>query len=192
MLKEEILAAAKDMIDRYPKIRLIDIYKSFYQDEFGPGHMLIDKDIARRYFEDELGIMKNRRRYDIERCGTGNNFYRADMDIVAGGIIGADDYFNNFVEGSKYFKMPEIGEWQYSWHTILKIIEDLVKEREGFAGDKMTIECLLKNGEATINHSDVFIKEYDPHYRIMSVKIAVLFANMVQRHLTPTSRCERN
>ena len=41
----------------YPESTLQDIYKSFYQEHFGPGHIISDTASARRYLMSELSEM---------------------------------------------------------------------------------------------------------------------------------------
>ena len=41
----------------YPESTLQDIYKSFYQEHFGPGHIISDTASARRYLMRELSEM---------------------------------------------------------------------------------------------------------------------------------------
>ena len=50
--------AIREAIDRqmatYPESTLQDVYKSFYQDRFGPGHMISDTASARSYLMREI------------------------------------------------------------------------------------------------------------------------------------------
>lgn len=49
----EKAAVARQMED-YPESRVQDIYKSFCQDNLGPGHLIPDSQSARNYLESEL------------------------------------------------------------------------------------------------------------------------------------------
>ena len=44
---------------QFPKSTLQDLYKSFFQDRFGPGHIIADEASAMRYLQYELATMDN-------------------------------------------------------------------------------------------------------------------------------------
>ena len=56
-------SSRKDAISRqlqdYPESRVQDIYKSFCQDNLGPGHLIPDADAARNYLNAELASFRN-------------------------------------------------------------------------------------------------------------------------------------
>ena len=56
--KERIRAAVERMIAQYPHSTLQDIYKSFFQDRFGPGHLVADTAKAIGYLRAELDEAK--------------------------------------------------------------------------------------------------------------------------------------
>ena len=47
-------AAIERQLADFPESRLQDLYKSFFQDRFGPGHIINDRDGALRYIEAEM------------------------------------------------------------------------------------------------------------------------------------------
>ena len=38
--QERVEKAARWQMENYPKSRLLDLYKNFFQDKFGPGHIV--------------------------------------------------------------------------------------------------------------------------------------------------------
>jgi hypothetical protein len=164
----EIQKAVKAQMKLYPKSTLQDLYKSFFQDEFGPGHLIEDVSVAREYFDLELEDMVSRGRREAEPCGTGRNFYRVPMDLVKDGIIPEDAYFESFMESSKDFKAPDIKTWEKKWGDILKEIEAMDLQIPNLERDKKGIASYLKQGEAVVHHSDAYNSNYEPHYRIFS------------------------
>jgi hypothetical protein len=168
MQDRQVRNAIKRQLDLYPKSELQDIYKSFFQDEYGPGHLIEDVSFAREYFDLELEDMISRGRRAAEPCGAGKNFYRIPMDLVKDGIITEDDYFESFIESSKDFKAPDIKSWEIEWEGILKEIETMDLQIPNLESDKNAIDKYLKQGEAAIHHSDAYNSNYEPHYRIFS------------------------
>ena len=55
--KPSIQTAIERQMATYPESTLQDIYKSFYQEHFGPGHIISDTASARRYLMRELSEM---------------------------------------------------------------------------------------------------------------------------------------
>ena len=52
--KDNIREAVERQLRDYPKSRLQDLYKSFFQDRFGPGHLVNDTSTAGKYLRYEL------------------------------------------------------------------------------------------------------------------------------------------
>ena len=163
------IRAVENQLVLYPASTLKDIYKSFFQDEFGPGHLLTNTVSARRYFDLELSKMKSKEYYEDEPCGIGKNFYRAGMDRVVDGLISPDEFFNAFIRSSSGFKLPDVQEWKTQWESVLKEILPLQDRIRDFDKDAAELAEMLKRGEYVAHHSDIYVREYDPHYRIMRV-----------------------
>ena len=164
----KIRLAIDEQLKLYPESTLQDIYKSFFQDEFGPGHLIEDVSFAREYFDLELEDMVSRGRREPEPCGTGKNFYRIPMDLVKDGIISVDEFFNTFMESSKDFKVPDINSWKIEWGEIIKEIEKMNLQIPDLQRDKKAIAEYLIQGKSAVHHSDAYNNTYDPHYRIFS------------------------
>ena len=167
-LKVSILKAVRIQLECFPESSLKDIYKSFFQDEFGPGHLLENPEQARAYFEQELDVMKSQGRSNVEPCGRGLRFYRIPMDLIKDGVINAEDYFSAFTTGSSEFAIPDIDEWKKKWSTILTILESLHLRINSFENDSSEILKALKRNDYIMHHSSKYRNLYDPHYRIFS------------------------
>lgn len=162
-----VLQAVEGQISQYPESTLKDIYKSFFQDEFGPGHLLTEVSAARRYFDYELSQMTSKGYYTEEACGLGKSFCRLSMDMVVDGLMDADDFFNAFLESSKGFKLPDIAVWKIKWEKISADMLTLCDRIKNFDEDMTDIAEMLKRGEYVIHHSRRYLELYDPHYRII-------------------------
>lgn len=163
----EIKQAVDFLVHRYPESTLQDIYKSFFQDEYGPGHLLSDTGAAKRYLENELSAMTSQGNYQAEPCGTGKNFVRVPLDLVKDGLIPPDPFFNAFIAGASEFKLPDIVDWQGKWTVIVDMIEKMNPDIDNFPADKEAIGKMLERGEYVVHHSESYSRNYDPHYRIM-------------------------
>lgn len=165
--ESDIILAVRAQLKIYPASTLQDIYKSFFQDEFGPGHLITDSTGAREYLESELSDMESRGNYIAEPCGTGKNFFRVPLDLVKDGKVTADDYLDAFLESAESFSIPETELWKKKWDSIVKEIEKSKLPVNNFAEDKVSLDEMLKKGETAVHHSRSYSEKYDPHYRIM-------------------------
>lgn len=165
--ENEIARAVRSQLQRYPESGLQDIYKSFFQDEFGPGHLLEDTAGARKYLEYELSEMKSSANHVAEPCGTGNNFYRVPLDLVKDSIISENSLFSAFLESASTFKVPEIESWKKRWEEIVLIIEKMNLNLPNFNEDKKALKEMLNHGEMAVHHSHRYEEIYNPHYRIL-------------------------
>ena len=179
MTKEE---AVDYLVNSYPKAQLADIYKSFYQDNYGPGHILGDTIAARRYFNDELSHTTAWNGPEFEYTGEGKNFVRLNMDLVKKGIISAEDYFRAFLNSLGMEAKPSDEEWIAEWSSI----EDIIKTRGyHFVNEDKDREIIRKKLESKnfpIHHSDNFNENYNFHYRIISIpEFTKLMEKIVQK-----------
>ncbi len=51
---DKIQKSVRRQLNDFPKSTLQDLYKSFFQDRFGPGHLVSDTSMAGRYLRHEL------------------------------------------------------------------------------------------------------------------------------------------
>ena len=80
--------AIERQLQDYPESRVQDIYKSFCQDNLGPGHLIPDPQSARNYLESELRTFRedlDSVRYDVPSImyyPVGDNGNYDDFPIV--------------------------------------------------------------------------------------------------------------
>ena len=172
-----VIHAIEEQLRFYPLSSLPDIYKSFFQDEFGPGHLLSDRQKAFEYYVSELSGMRSRGRHKLELCGAGKNFCRLPLDLVLDGFISREDYFDAFLAGAEGFTLPDVGEWKSKWLTILDSSGNWPCTLENFKEDSHEILSHLTRGEYALNHSSRYRQAYDPHYRIFSRRQAEAVIN---------------
>lgn len=164
---KEIASAVNIQLKNYPASSLQDIYKSFFQDEFGPGHLLGDSAGAWEYLEYELTTMESSRNHDAEPCGTGENFYRVPLDLVKDGVISDKALFSAFMESASKFRLPDIESWKKKWEEIEAVIEGMNLNLPNYEQDKKALSVKLDRGETAVHHSLKYEELYKPHYRII-------------------------
>lgn len=152
------------MLVRYPDSELRDIYKSFFQDRFGPGHLIGDTLAARRYLHSELIKMGESSLPYYEPAGAGGNYYRVSLAVIRDGLITEDEFFKAFMESAGKVTFPTIADWTAEWNDILKVIPTNLRN---YDSDKAMIDSVLASGNYAVHHSRRFNASYHPHYRLI-------------------------
>ena len=164
--KEE---AVDYLVKQYPEGQLCDVYKSFYQDNFGPGHLLGDSIAARRYFMEELKDTAEWGGPLYELTGEGKNFVRLNMDLVRKEIIPADAYFKAFQNSIGRVVTPSDDYWISEWKQIDEILKKKNYKFPNEESDRKLINEKLVSKNFPIHHSLNFNDHYNFHYRIISL-----------------------
>ena len=192
--KQALEAFVKQMIEKYPQTTLQDIYKSNFQDYYGPSHIMAAREQVVAYINRELQQMK-RERLDVQTpvqmegvekswydpCGWRHNYYQVSLDVIADGIISADEFADAFMAGGG--KVPDVTqEWLDEWNEIKRVAKKAAPGMKGFAKDAAKISSLIKDGKYVVHHSEVYNQTYKPHYRIIRKDIfeAVVLPKIIE------------
>ncbi len=169
--RQGIEEAVTRQLTTYPKSTLIDIYKSFFQDKFGPGHMLSDTAKAAAFLRQELNSFHDASGPEAEVTGYEGNFVRVNLSLVKTGKIPLNRFFQAFVKSSENAKKVSLPEWKNEWIRIEDIITTMNVDIPNYEGDKEYLEGLLMGGEYVVSHSKQYTNAYSPHYRLISYEI---------------------
>lgn len=160
-----VRASIERQMATYPQSTLQDIYKSFYQDRFGPGHTISDTASARSYLMRELSEMNDASRVYYEPTGSEGRFVRVYLSAVTDGFITADQLLNAFVSSANMVKEPET-DWTTEWKAVVGIITKYGIQMNGFETDAPLLDEASRNCQA-VHHSRAYNAAYHPHYRIV-------------------------
>ena len=153
----------------YPESTLQDIYKSFYQEHFGPGHIISDTASARRYLVRELSEMGKIQSPYFETTGSQGDYVRVYLSAVSDSLITAEQLLDAFVRSANLWQEPTIS-WMEKWEAIVSIIQANKIELEGFETDLPLLTEAARNNQA-VHHSHRYNEAYHPHYRIVERSI---------------------
>lgn len=166
---QEVEDFVSGLLQQYPQARLLDIYKSCFQDFMGPEHLVNDTASARAYLEQELALTEadKLQPWYWESCGIDGNYVRVSLKAVMEGFISADTLLDAFVHSANDTEHPTVEQWATRWHDIVGIIDDMGLTLPHYDEDKQFIEDVLAQGKYAISHSPDFREAYSPHYRIV-------------------------
>jgi hypothetical protein len=162
-------SSIKRQLATYPESTLQDIYKSFYQEHFGPGHIISDTASARRYLVRELSEMGETQSPYFEPTGSQGDYIRVYLSAVTDSLITAERLLDAFVRSANSRQEPTIN-WLEQWEAIVSIIQVNKIELEGFETDLPLLTEAAQNNQA-VHHSRCYNEAYHPHYRIVERSI---------------------
>ena len=164
-----VRSAIERQLTTYPESTLQDIYKSFYQEHFGPGHIISDTASARRYLMRELSEMGKTQSPYFEPTGSQGDYVRVYLSAVADSRITAEQLLDAFVRSANSRQKPVVS-WMEKWQAIISIIQANKIELKGFETDLPLLTEAARNNQA-VHHSRRYNDAYHPHYRIVERSI---------------------
>lgn len=162
------MSAVKAELENYPEERLIDLYKSFFQGYWGPGHLVPDSISAHNYLTREL---TDAQEYDTnlwQSLGHYDRYFRLNLKFVRDGIIPEGEYLSAFIQSANNPNKPKLADWITEWNKVINVIEKNEIIINNYSEDKKAIQMMLDDGNYVVHHSDEFRKTYNPHYRVIS------------------------
>ena len=163
----KIRQSVERQLELYPESTLRDLYKNFFQDRFGPGHIIADNTAADRYLRYELNAAEGFEGLDYEPTGYEGRFYRVNLGVIADGRVPYDKYFDAFVRSVNNIKPISIEQWRTEWHEIDSVIMSMGLQLDNYSADRAEIKSLIEGGDYVMHHSQRFNDHYQPHYRII-------------------------
>lgn len=161
--------AMRSVIERqlttYPESTLQDIYKSFYQEHFGPGHIISDTATARCYLMLELSEMGKTVLPYFEPTGSQGDYVRVYLSAIADSLITAERLLDAFIRSANLWQEPA-ASWLDKWEAIVSIIQTNKMEIGNFETDLPLLTEAARNNQA-VHHSSRYNEAYHPHYRIV-------------------------
>ncbi len=180
----------------YPKSRLLDIYKSCFQDYMGAEHLVSDRQRVKAHLDEELNTfsLDDLMPWYYELCGIDSSYYRVSIRAIKEGIITEDQLLDAFIrsangrssescqarldgrvvtdEGEANSKTRlSVESWSDRWHMIIGTIDQMKLDLPNLQEDKQFIDSVLSVGKYAISHSPDYREAYNPHYRIIERNI---------------------
>ena len=168
---EQIRSAVERQLSMYPKSTLQDLYKNFFQDYFGPEHIIGDTLSAGAYLNSELASFEEDSNVYYEPTGYNGNFYRVNLSVIKDGFMSRDKFFDAFIRSANDIQPITIEEWKKEWKTIDSVINSMNLSLADYAQQRENIFSLLDQDKYVFHHSKSFSDAYDPHYRIIGREI---------------------
>ena len=168
-------AKLRRSIDRqlatYPESTIQDIYKTFYQDRFGSGHMITDTTAAREYLIYEVGEAARDSVANpyYEPTGAQGRYVRVYLRCVNERLISENELFDAFLRSAKPTENTT-NSWEQEWQNLL---DELGPETVASLDRDSVLEelNLAATTDHAVRHSAAYRSAYHPHYRIVEKTI---------------------
>ena len=170
---QDIAEFVSRQMETYPQSRLLDIYKSCFQDYMGAEHLVPDRQQVKAYLDEELNTttLEDFLPWLYEPCGAEGNYVRVSIRTIKEGIISADLLLDAFIRSANASKHLSVSSWRERWHEILEVIDTINLNLPNYTDDKLFIDSILSVGKYAISHSPEYREAYHPHYRIVERSI---------------------
>ena len=157
----------------YPKSRLLDIYKSCFQDYMGAEHLVSDRQRVKAYLDEELNTtsLDDLMPWYYEPCGIDSSYYRVSIRAIKESLVSEDLLLNAFIRSANTEKRPSVESWSKRWHKIIGTIDQMKLDLPNYQEDTQFIDSVLSVGKYAISHSPDYREAYHPHYRIVERSI---------------------
>ena len=157
----------------YPQSRLLDLYKSCFQDYMGAEHLVSDRQRVKAYLDEELctTTLNDLMPWNYEPCGIDSNYYRVSIRTIKENVISEEMLLDAFIRSANTPKRPSVEEWSKRWHVIMDAIDQMQLGLPNYQQDKAFIDSILSAGKYAISHSPEYREAYHPHYRIVERSI---------------------
>jgi hypothetical protein len=169
----------KHQLQRYPQMRLLDLYKSCFQDFMGAEHLVSDREGVKHYLDTELEqtSVGELPAWYYEPCCVNGQYVRVSIRTVKEGLLTEEQLLDAFVRSANG-KRPSVRKWKRQWRKMVATIDKMNLALPHYDEDKTFIDSLLSVGKYAISHSPEYRKAYHPHYRIVE-------RGIFQRELKP-------
>lgn len=167
---QRIESFVNSQLESYPQLRLLDLYKSCFQDFMGAEHLVSDYDRVKHYLDEELQTAAEYPTWDYEPCGIDRRYVRVNIRLVKDGRISKELLLDAFIRSANG-KHPTVKKWSRRWHKIIGTIDKMQLHLPHYDQDRQFIDSLLANGKYAISHSLEYREAYHPHYRIVERRI---------------------
>lgn len=168
-MSQNIDEIVKNQLSNYPKSRLLDIYKSCFQDFMGAEHLVGDTLSVRRYLEYELQQVEgdSLMSWYAEPCGLQGRYVRVSLRVVQEGLVSLDQLLSAFIRSANDSVRPSVEVWKAEWEKIVGQIDEMRLGLPYYDDDRRFIADVLAQGKYAISHSPDYRAAYRPHYRIV-------------------------
>lgn len=165
--------------ERYPEAEVQDLYKTLFQEHFGPGHIIANRDAALEMLLSEIESMPDGESEEItEYCGPDAAMLRINLRPALRDGLTPDTIVSMMLESMREIH-PDTLAFLEHWDHLLECSS---QGRLPWKSDEFEhFEAGLDpSGVEVMHHSPRFMRNYSPAYRIV-------LTSVYEKHFGPIS-----
>ena len=170
---ERDLSILLEQLKNHPNQTLQDVYKSCYQDEYGPGHIISDEQSSLNYLVQETNTME--KDYNpvtlFERTGLDGDYVRVDLSLLQNNTVPLFVLFKSLLFSAQIGGQKTDDGWPDIWSNVVEEIKNAGLEFPNFEEDVERLSEISKSDDKVVHHSDIYEETYHPHYRIIEINV---------------------
>jgi hypothetical protein len=145
---QDIQGFVSQQLKNYPKSRLLDIYKSCFQDFMGAEHLVSDRQRVKAYLDEELQTTNfdDLMPWYYESCGIDGQYVRVSIRAIKESLITEDLLLDSFIRSANSVKRPSVDSWRDRWHMIIGTIDQMGLNLPHYQKDRDFIDSILNIG----------------------------------------------
>ena len=151
-------------VNNYPEMEATDYIKLLFQNEFGGGHLVTDKDKCLQYIKYEFDNTEKKENIPLY-TEIGNGIIRVNLNSIHSYLIDIESLCEIFIKSSKEVK-GSIDSFKSKINTINELI-DLKKIPLNKDVFNLYLNEYSKNNYPMVSHSQKYRELYHPAYRII-------------------------
>ena len=167
--KQKDLSILIEQIRNHPRQTLQDVYKSCYQDEYGPGHIIADESSSLNYIISETNSIEKNYNPPVlfEKTGLNGNYIRVDLSLIRNETVPILILFKSLLISAEIGSQKTDEGWAEIWSDIVEEIKGSDLKFDNFEEDIERLDIISKSDDKVMHHSDLYENTYHPHYRII-------------------------
>lgn len=151
----------------FPESTLKDIYKTCFQDNFGPAHIVDDTAAIAAGITEEINNADTMGGPDYCYTGVNGNFVCVNLQMVQQQRLPLSLLVSALQRSMHQVNAPTVEHWKCMWQQLLPVAVQLLPPTPLVATDSAYIAHRLQQGEVTGRHSELYNHSYHFHYRII-------------------------
>jgi hypothetical protein len=158
-------------LEKYPQMRIADVYKLLYQACMGAEHALSDRESLEKWLSQEWdSIEANENECLYDDLSLHHPIYRINLRAAKVKDITSPQILDEFIRlGNEFPRNPEV--LTNSWDLILRKFKAGKIELPDVDDIDEFDELVRKNQFPPMHHSMEYSEEYLPAYRLLGVKL---------------------
>jgi hypothetical protein len=165
-----LLKLLEQHLNWYPLMEPTDVYKLLYQGVMGSKHLLISKEEYTRFLHDEFEhLLPDSRQRLLEPVRPDQALFRLNLRPYKSRRLGLDKLTSSLIETGQ-LTLGTIAELRAAWADFVRLCQQGRMRHFNINLVHQFSQWLEEMEYPSMHHSEVYQREYQPAYRLISAR----------------------